>query len=180
MNRIWSHIRNDLQVLHFRLYLAQLLAAPLPPFFGSGLRARLLALAGFSIGTGTVFWGMPAFSGAGNIYARLKIGEQCWLSVGCFIDLAGNITLEDRVTFGPEVMILTGSHSIHDQHRRSGELRVNPVTIGRGAWLGARCTVLPGVSIGQGAVIGAGALVNKDIPPNTMAAGVPAVVIREL
>jgi maltose O-acetyltransferase len=180
MNRKWSHFLNELQVLHIKLYLAQILAAPLPPFFGSGMRARLLALAGFSIGPGTVFWGMPAFSGAGNIYARLKIGEQCWLSVGCFFDLAGDITLEDRVTFGPEVMILTGSHSIHDQHRRGGALSVRPVTIGSGTWIGARCTVLPGVSIGQGAVIGAGALVNKNIPPNTMAAGVPAVVIREL
>jgi maltose O-acetyltransferase len=180
MNRKWSQIRNDLQVLHFRLYLAQILAAPLPPFFGSGLRARLLGLAGFSIGSGTVFWGMPVFSGAGNIYARLKIGEQCWLSMGCFFDLAGDITLGDQVTFGPQVMILTGTHSTGDARRRSGALGVHPVTIGSGTWIGARSTVLPGVSIGPGAVIGAGALVNKNIPPNTMAAGVPAVVIREL
>jgi maltose O-acetyltransferase len=57
---------------------------------------------------------------------------------------------------------------------------VRPVTIGNGAWLGARCTILPGVNVGEGAIVAAGAVVTHDVPANTMVAGVPARAIRDL
>lgn len=180
MRNKFSKLRSEFQVLHFRVYLVQLLAALLPAFFGGRLRAYLLAMVGFSIGQETVIFKIPSITGSGNIYSRLRIGRQCLISVDCFLDLADNITLEDRVVIGPQVMILTGTHRMEDTQRRGGELITHPVRVGSGCWIGARCTILPGVTIGQGAVIGAGALVNKDIPANMLAGGVPAVVIREL
>ncbi len=59
-------------------------------------------------------------------------------------------------------------------------MEAHPVTICDGVWLGARCTILPGVTVGEGAVVGAGAVVNKNVPAHTLVAGVPAVCIREL
>ena len=61
--------------------------------------------------------------------------------------------------------------------RRAGELTTLPVTIDDGAWIGARSTILPGITIGAGAIISAGAVVNKDVPPNTVVAGSPARVV---
>jgi maltose O-acetyltransferase len=64
--------------------------------------------------------------------------------------------------------------------RRAGDLKAEPVTIGDGAWIGARATILPGVTIGGGAVVAAGSVVTRDLPANVLAGGVPARVIREL
>lgn len=79
-----------------------------------------------------------------------------------------------------QVLILTTSHEIGPQGQRAAALEARPVCIGSGAWLGARCTILPGVTIGAGAIIAAGAVVSRDVPANTMVAGIPARVIKSL
>jgi acetyltransferase-like isoleucine patch superfamily enzyme len=66
------------------------------------------------------------------------------------------------------------------RERRYAGLEALPVTIGAGVWVGARAMIMPGVTIGDGAVIAAGAVVTKDVPPNTLVAGVPARIVREL
>lgn len=77
-------------------------------------------------------------------------------------------------------MILTNGHHISNSGRRAGELQAKPVKIGKDAWLSTRCTILPGVEIGEGAIVAAGAVVTKSVPPNVMVGGVPARIIREL
>jgi maltose O-acetyltransferase len=77
-------------------------------------------------------------------------------------------------------MILTRRHHLGSPARRYAKLEALPVTIGAGVWVGARAMILPGVTIGDGAVIAAGAVVTKDVPANTVVAGVPATVVREL
>jgi acetyltransferase-like isoleucine patch superfamily enzyme len=77
-------------------------------------------------------------------------------------------------------MILTSSHELGPTMQRAGPLFRRPVRIGQGAWVGARSVVLPGVSIGDGAVVAAGSMVTKDVPPNVLVGGVPASVRRSL
>jgi maltose O-acetyltransferase len=112
--------------------------------------------------------------------ATLQIGERTLVNYGCSIAAA------ERVTIGAECLI--GTHAIiidNDFHRLEPERRLEtpeskPITIEDNVWIGARVIVLPGVVIGEGACIAAGSVVNADVPPRTLAAGVPARVIKQL
>lgn len=137
-------------------------------------------MAGFCIGHRTVLWDTPTIVGADDIYKRLHIGSDCLIGVQTYFDLADAIVIGNRVAIGPRVVMITGSHEIGEASMRAGKLTPKPVHIGDGVWIGACCTILPGVTIGSGAVIAAGAVVTKDIPPSALAAGVPAVVKRAL
>lgn len=172
--------REEFSGLHPRLLLAQMLCAALPIHVGSRLRAYALRAAGFQIGRGCVVWGMPRITGEHGLYSRLAIGHGCLINVGCFFDLGAPITLGDRVGIGHEVMILTTSHAIGPMEFRTGAVYARPVVIHSGAWVGARATLLPGITIGAGAVIAAGAVVTKDVPANTLVAGAPARPVKEL
>lgn len=180
MKTVWQAIQSEIAQYHLRLQLAQLAMWPLPPHVGNRLRVYLLRLAGFQIGRGTVMWGAPIMTGSGDLYARLQVGRDCWFNVGCLLNLGATIRIGDRVALGHQVMILTDSHAIGDQERRAGPLVAQPVEIGDGAWIGARALLLPGVTIGAGAVVAAGAVVTKDVAPHTVVGGTPARVIREL
>jgi len=180
MKRLWQWLRSETGELHIRLQLAQLAMSPLPPHVGNRLRVYLLRMSGFQIGQGTVMWGAPTITGSGDLYTRLTIGKDCWFNLGCFLNLGANICIGDRVSLGHQVMILTDSHVIGSPRRRAGELTAQPVSIGDGAWLGARCTLLPGVTIGEGAVVAAGAVVTKAVAPHTLVGGAPARLLRNL
>ena len=106
---------------------------------------------------------------------KVTIGRGAAINVGAFIDGSGHVTLGEKVYLGPEVMIITSTHDIEGPARRAGTTRSLPVTIGAGSWLGARVTVMPGVTIGEGCMIASGAVVTKDCKPNSLYAGVPAV-----
>ena len=92
----------------------------------------------------------------------------------------GNIYIGDHVMIGPHTLISTVSHPLSARERREYHAWAKPVTIGNDVWIGGQVTILPGVTVGDGAVIGAGAVVTRDIPPHTLAMGVPARVIRTL
>jgi maltose O-acetyltransferase len=148
----------------------------LPDYVGNRVRVAVLRAAGWSIGARTMLADVPAVSGSGPILSRLSIGEECWFNVGCRFELNDELTIGDRVAIGHEVLVLTSSHKLGSGERRAGELTAAPVTIGAGAWIGARSVILPGVTIGAGAVVSAGSVVNRDVAPNTVVAGVPAAV----
>jgi maltose O-acetyltransferase len=173
-------LRQELFHLNLRLHFFLFCALILPDEVGGRIRSVLLRLAGLRIGRGTIFNGRPAFSGGRDVQRLLSIGEHCWFNVGCRFDVHAPITIGRAVQFGQEVLILTHTHILGPPTRRAGELLDLPVTIGDGAWIGARATVLPGVRIGEGAVVAAGAVVNRDVDPHTMVGGVPAKLIREL
>ena len=173
-------VREETDGWHWRLLLARLILAPLPPHVGNRVRAYVLRFAGFRIGHGTVIWGTPTITGSGDLYARLSMGEQCWLNVGVFFNLGARITVGNRVGLGHQVMLLTESHEIGDATRRTGPLTAAPITINDGVWVGARALILTGVTIGAGAIVAAGAVVAKNVPPNVLVAGVPARIIKEL
>jgi maltose O-acetyltransferase len=173
-------LQEEFGLFHLRLFLARLFCAPLPPYVGGRIRASILRLVGFKIGTGNTFQGMPVITGGGNIYSRFTTGKRCMLNVGCFLELGGTITIGSNVAVGYQCLLLTTDHAIGDRQYRAGPLTPKSIIIEDGAWLGARVTVLPGITIGAGSIVAAGALVTKDVPPNSMAAGVPAKFVRYL
>ncbi|MFZ0547944.1 MAG: acyltransferase [Candidatus Promineifilaceae bacterium] len=166
--------------VHLRFLFARLILAFLPMHAGNRLRSVVLRLAGFDIGHGTFMADTPTIAGVGDIYKRLHIGKSCYFNIGCFFDLNADIRIDDNVSCGQQVMLLTHTHEIGYEYRRAGKLLPLPVHIEDGVWLGARCIILPGVTVGRGAVVAAGAVVTKDVVPQTLVAGVPARVIRQL
>ena len=166
-----QHLHSKLAGWQPRLDLANTLLATLPPFVGNRLRVYILRAVGFRIGRGTTMWGMPTIIGRGDIYARLTIGEKVACNGGIWFELEAPITIGNGVAIGHEVMLLTSSYSINTLQQRSGEHICAPITIEDGAWLGARSIILPGVTVGAGAVVAAGSVVREDVPPNILVAG---------
>lgn len=106
---------------------------------------------------------------------------NCFINVGCLFDPGeSTITIGEGVSIGPGSMICAVTHEIGTPDRRSGTHVHSPVVIGNGAWLGASVTVLPGVRIGDGAVVAAGSVVTADVADHALVAGVPARVVRTL
>lgn len=179
-NKVFQVAREELNGFHPRLWLAQAILTLLPANFGGRLRVYALRAAGFNIGHGTLIWGTPRITGPSNLQSKLSIGQRCFFNIDCFLDLSASITVGDQVAIGHEVMLLTSSHQIGLPSYRAGDLFAQPIVIENGAWIGARCVVLPGVTIGTGAVVAAGAVVTQNVLPNTLVGGTPARVIKEL
>jgi maltose O-acetyltransferase len=95
------------------------------------------------------------------------------------LDVA-TITIGEDAQVGPKVQFLTPTHPIEAEARRAKLEAARPITVGNNVWLGGGVIILPGVSIGENTVVGAGAVVAKDLPANVVAVGNPARVIRQL
>lgn len=110
-----------------------------------------------------------------------SIGDGCYFNFNAsFVD-DGKITIGDHVLFGPNVTVVTTGHPVHPKLRDNGAaMYCAPVEIKNGAWLCSNVVVLPGVTIGENSVIGAGSVVTKDIPDNVIAMGSPCKVVREI
>ena len=161
---------NDGQLALVWLRRGPLVTSPLLPLF---LRRALLRLGGVKIGKlvyglDRCYFGSP----------RISIGSGSYVNSGCWFEGAGKIEIESDCMLGPQVMIVTSTHEIGDGGRIERKSGYQPVRIERGSWLGARAMVLPGVTIGAGAIIAAGAVVTKDCEPGGRYAGVPARRIR--
>ena len=114
---------------------------------------------------------------------RLSISKNVFINIGCFLDGNEEIVIEDGVRVGPYTKFLTCTHTINpDTYRRAG-ISTNiklPVFVGRGSWIGVGATILPGVRIEEGCIVGAGAVVIKSTMPNGLYAGLPARRIKDL
>jgi maltose O-acetyltransferase len=149
--------------------------------FGSRLiparaRAPLYRLAGIPIGPRSGIQSDVFIDGN-----RLRIGSDCFINRFCKFDAVGaDITIEDDVFIGFGVLVITSSHEHGPSERRAARNTYAPVTIGRGSWIGANVTILPGVTIGGGCLIAAGSMVTGDTKPDMMYAGVPAAPKRKL
>lgn len=113
-----------------------------------------------------------------EIHGPVEIGNDSFLNRDVYVRAGTRIGV--RVAIGPFCRLVTDSHDIGSEAQRAGRNTSHPVTVGDGAWLGVGVTVLPGVTIGAGSVIAAGSVVTRDVPPNRLAAGAPARVIRSL
>lgn len=109
-----------------------------------------------------------------------SFGEHTFVNHGCqFVD-GGGITMGSHVLIGPNCGLYTAEHPLDEGLRAQGVQRALPITIGDHCWLGGNVTVCPGVTIGEGSVVAAGAVVTRDVPPRTLVVGVPAKVVRDL
>jgi maltose O-acetyltransferase len=175
LKRFFSALRDDTFQLRFNLLGAELISRALPARTGNKLRVELLRWLGFEVGEGTQVAATPRIRCmVPEMRGKLAIGRDCMIGMGVSLDLGAKITLGDDVTLGHGVLILTTSHELGPREHRAGKLMYGEVTIGAGAWLGARVVVLPGISIGEGAVVVDNSLVNKNVPAHTRVAGVPA------
>jgi maltose O-acetyltransferase len=173
-------IAEDLNAFHLKLWLLRLLLAPLPILVGKRLRAKLYGLAGFRIGADSKFLDQATFDALCNPYPNLTIGRRSQVGIGCHFSLNAPVTIGNNVVLGHYVRIITDTHLAGPSRRRCGERVSLPVTIEDGVWLSSNTTVLPGVTIGRGSIVYAGAVVTRSVPPNSAVAGVPARVLRKL
>jgi acetyltransferase-like isoleucine patch superfamily enzyme len=131
----------------------------------------------FEIGD-SVFIGAQSFL-QGRFDGRLRIGNHVWIGPQSYFD-ARDLTLEDYVGWGPGAKVLGSTHTGRPVNLPiiQTDLEIRPVLVEKWADIGTNATLLPGVTIGQGSIVGAGAVVTKDVPPYAIVAGVPATVIR--
>lgn len=112
--------------------------------------------------------------------SNVHMGTRVYANFNLVIVDDIDVNIGDRVMFGPSVTISATGHPVYHEYRFRGAHFSLPVNIGSGVWVGANTTILPGVTIGENAVIGAGSVVTKDIPANTLAMGTPCKVVREI
>jgi acetyltransferase-like isoleucine patch superfamily enzyme len=109
---------------------------------------------------------------------NIQIGKNVFVNHACTFMDRGGITLEDNVLIGPKVNLITTNHPLDPTQRRATVS--HPIVIGKNVWVGANTTILAGVTVGENSVIAAGAVVTKDVPPNTIVGGVPAKIIKSI
>lgn len=114
-------------------------------------------------------------------YGRnVHIGDHVFLNVLCVILDCNRVEIGHHVMIGPGVQLYTAAHDLQAEARNQGWEVARPIMIEDNVWIGGGAIILPGVTIGRNAVVGAGAVVPRDVPANTVVAGNPARVIREI
>ncbi len=149
--------------------------------FVSPLRVGLLRLFGAQIGSNTVIERIRLINLYRTGIGGITIGNNCFLGDGVTLDTAERITLEDDVTLSFDVMVLTHTNVGYKNHPVQEHIPcvVKPTMFKKGCFVGVRATILPGITVGEGAAVAAGAVVTKDVLAKTLVGGVPAKVIRK-
>jgi len=129
-------------------------------------------LFGDNLGEGAIV--QPPLKGV--CFDMVKIGKGVMIMPDCLMMSRGGITIDDGALIAANVQLISNNHDLYDRMI----LICKPVHICRNAWIGAGATILPGVTVGENAVVAAAAVVTKDVPANTIVAGNPARIIREI
>ena len=178
--RIARRLVADVRGIRPLLLLVQGLVALIPRATFGWVRPALYRAAGVRIGARTRIYGKVQIEGVGPVASQVRIGSDCMFTTPLFLNASADIRIGNHVVIGHHAMIITDDHDLGDPTQRCGARVASPVVVEDGVWIAARVTVLPGVTLGHGSVIAAGALVARDVPPNTLVAGVPARVIKRL
>ena len=178
-------LRDDLTGLGASSLLRRLAATQasraLPDFYFRIIRTQLFRWAGVDISRGSSFLGHVHISGPEDAAERLRIGPGSIIGPGVRFDLEAEIIIGTNVAIGPHCILATSTHTLGAGSRRmSNRVVSKSIVIEDGAWVGIGAMVLPGVRIGRGAVVSAGAVVTKSVEPNTLVAGNPAVLVKKL
>lgn len=149
----------------------------LPPF-----RTLLLRLFGACIGVDCVLEPIRFFNIYRMGFPALKLGRCCFVGTECMFDLADRIECGDYVTFAQRVTVLTHMSPGYASHplQVSYPAKNAPVRFKSGCFIGVNCTILCGITIGEGAVIAAGSVVTEDVPDHALYAGVPARFVKTI
>lgn len=146
------------------LWIANNMVAYIPCWW---VRRLFYVAIGFKIGKKSTINMRQYLMGPG----KFSIGEYSHINPGCIIDSRGGIEIGSGISISHRVMLITGGHDVQAADFREENL---PIKIGDHVWIGAGATILKGVEIGEGAVVAAGAVVTRDVPPFAIVGGVPA------
>lgn len=113
---------------------------------------------------------------SGVRFHEVKVGENVIVMNGCLMMAAGGITIGDETQIAANVNLISNNHDLEDRN----VITCKPIKIGKRVWIGAGATILPGVTIGDNSVVGAGSVVTKDVPADTIVAGNPAKFIKKI
>ena len=109
-------------------------------------------------------------------FHQVRIGKDVIVMPGCLMMSAGGITIDDGAMIAANVQLISNNHDLYERHI----ITCKPVHIGKNAWIGAGATILPGVTVGDNAVVGAASVVTKDVAPDTIVVGNPARFIKRI
>ena len=109
---------------------------------------------------------------------NIFLGKRVFINFGCHFQDQGGVYIGDGALIGSYVVMATINHGLDPAHRADNH--PSPIRIGKNVWVGSHATILPGVTVGDNAVVAAGAVVTKDVPPNTVVAGVPARMLKTI
>jgi len=142
----------------------------------NSIKATFLSMMGARIGKRVVFYpGVWIFTGR-----NLFVGDDVDFALGVIVTTDGGVDIGDRVLIGYRTQILSGNHVIPPERGQifsAGHVS-GPVKICQDVWIGANCLILPGVTIGEGAVVAGGSIVTKDVPHFTIVGGCPAKILK--
>lgn len=138
------------------------------------IRALLSELFGYEVPTSIKIF-PPFYTDFGK---NITIGEGVFINACCHFQDHGGVTIGDNCQIGHNVVFATLNHGQRPEERKS--TLPAPIVLGRGVWVGSNCTILPGVTIGDNAIVAAGAVVTKNVAPNTIVGGVPAKFIKQI
>jgi maltose O-acetyltransferase len=141
-----------------------------------GARAALLRQLLGAVGEGADI--QPRF--ACDYGYNIRIGRNAFINYNCVLLDCAPIEIGDDLQMGPAVQLYTGFHPLDRNARRAGLESARPIRIGHAVWIGGGAIVLPGVTIGDGSVVGAGSVVVHDVPHDSLAVGNPARIVRTL
>jgi maltose O-acetyltransferase len=171
---------SEVERLYPRLRLVNAILFFCPSVCFNHLRTALYRWCGAQIGGGSLILGNLSLAGAGACARRLRVGRNCVLNAPLHLDLNAEIRIGDGVSVGHHVVFVTADHELGPSSYRCGAPTHRPIVVEDGCWIGARATILPGVTLGRGCVICAGAVVAADVPPDRMVAGNPARSVKTL
>lgn len=140
----------------------------------AALRALFSELTGRPVDEGFGLF-PPFYTDCGQ---NIHVGKNVFINMGCKFQDQGGIFLGDGALIGHNVVLATLNHAHAPQDR--GSMQPAPIRIGKNVWIGANAVVLPGVTVGDGAIVAAGAVVTRDVPANAIVGGVPARILRYL
>jgi maltose O-acetyltransferase len=179
LRKIWRVAREELDFDPRRIG-ARVVSGMFPQNSLNRVRTSLLRALGLPIGAATCFGGSVRLTGAGSVRDLLSIGPGCYITGPLHIDLAAPVHIGARVYMGYDVSLLTVDHDLGDPAQRCGRRVYRGICIEDGVWIGSRAVILPGVRIGKGSVVAAGAIVARNVPPQVLVGGVPARFVRDL
>ncbi len=164
------------RLMHRMAAQAQKITAKINRGAGSPARRRALfaKLIGRPVDEGFTLF-PPFYTDFGK---NISLGKRVFINAGCCFQDQGGIEIGDDCLIGHQVVLATLNHDPDPQKR--GNMFPAPIRLGRRVWVGSHATILPGVTVGDNAIIAAGAVVTRDVPANAVAGGVPARILKTL